>query len=223
MAIARAGFICVSIIHPELGAVLIPELQQSYAVLDWKNLHCSRHLRKLMASGKLEEDGIELRVANPGDNVLDRLLDYHGENNWIHEPYQSLVRELALQGSNNFAIHGVELWSTRRDELIAGELGYSIGAIYTSLSGFCAREYPEWNHYGILQQVLLAGALRERGYEFWNMGDVTLPYKKALGARILPRADFLDRWCAARDITLTTPLCNGNSLCDFTRQANPAD
>lgn len=215
VTIARAGFICVSIIHPELGAVLIPELQQSYTVLDWENLHCSRNLRRLMTSGQLEEYAVELRVVNPADHVLDRLLDYHGAKNWIHEPYQTLVRELGANGTDDFAMHGVELWSKARNELIAGELGYSIGAVYTSLSGFCAREYPEWNHYGTLQQVLLARALQKRGYSFWNMGDVTLAYKMALGARIVPRAAFLERWCAARDSMPAAALRNGDSLCSY--------
>ena len=218
VSIARAGFICVSIIHPELGAVLIPELQQSYTVLDWENLHCSRNLRRLMASGQLEKYGVELRVANPAERVLEHLLDYHGERNWIHEPYQTLVRELGPNGTDDFAMHGVELWSKARNELIAGELGYSTGSVYTSLSGFCAREFPEWNHYGTLQQVLLARALQERGYSFWNMGDVTLPYKMALGALVVPRAAFLDRRCAARVNTPATPLRNGDSLCNYTEQ-----
>lgn len=224
VAVARAGFICVSIKHPDLGAVLIPEMQQSYTVLDWENLHRSRNLRRLMASGQLEEYGVELRVGDPGAKVLDRLLDYHFERNWIHEPYQELVRQLAPHGSDAFAMHGMELWSTTRNELIAGELGYSIGAVYTSLSGFCARELPEWNHYGTLQQILLARALAKRGFHFWNMGDVTLPYKMALGARIVPRGEFLERWCKARDAVPASPMRSGDLLCTFASEdsASPA-
>jgi Leu/Phe-tRNA-protein transferase len=217
VTIARAGFICVSIVHPDLGAVLIPELQQNYAVLDWENLHYSRKVRRLMASGQLEESEVELRVTDPGEQVLDCLLAYHCDGNWIHEPYQSLVRELAPIGNTAFAIHGVELWARESNELIAGELGYSVGGIYTSLSGFCARNTSSWNHSGTLQQVLLARALQERGYHFWNMGDVSLPYKRALGAQILPRAEFLERWQAARDITPIAPMRNGNSLCRYTK------
>jgi len=205
VALARAGFICISVQHPEFGTVLIAELQQSYAVLDWENLHCSRNLRKLTASGLLEEEGVELRVANASDRLLDRLADYHGEDSWISSPYRSLVRELAESENESFAIHGVELWSARRDELIAGELGYTIGATYTSLSGFCVREDRRWRHFGTLQQILLARTLQEKGYAFWNMGHISMPYKIALGARIVPREAFLERWCAARDTNSAGP------------------
>lgn len=205
VSLARAGFICIAAHHPELGSVLIAELQRSYAVLDWENLHCSRHLRRLMASRRLEEEDIELRVAETSDRVLERLAGYHGEESWLHGSYQALVRELSRSGDNHFAVHGVELWSRRRDELVAGELGYSIGGTYTSLSGFCSREDPRWRHFGTLQQVLLARGLEERGYAFWNMGHVSMRYKRELGARVVPRAAFLERWCAARDASPTLP------------------
>lgn len=206
VALARAGFICIAAQHPQIRTILIAELQQSYAVLDWQNLHCSSKLRKLMASGLLEEEGIELRVVDASDRLLDRLVSYHGEDNWIHSPYRSIVRYLAERADHRFAMHGVELWSTRRNELVAGELGYSIGATYTSLSGFCTREDRRWHHFGTLQQILLARALQDRGYAFWNMGHVSMPYKIALGARITPRASFLERWCAARDARPTVTL-----------------
>ncbi len=206
VALARAGFICISIHHPEFGPVLLAELQESYAVLDWEDLHCSRNLRRLMASGRLEEEGVELRVADADSHVLDRLVHYHGESSWICEPYQALMRKLVGRSHEGFAIHGVELWLQQRNELVAGELGYSVGSTYTSLSGFCNRTDRRWRHFGTLQQILLARSLQERGYGFWNMGHVSLPYKRALGARVVARASFLDRWCAARDTSPTTPL-----------------
>jgi Leu/Phe-tRNA-protein transferase len=199
VALARAGFICISAEHPQVRTILIAELQQSYAVLDWENLHCSRNLRKLMASGRLEEDGVELRVVDASDRLLDQLARYHGEDSWLHSPYRSIVRQLAEGGDEQFSFHGIELWSTRQNELVAGELGYSIGSTYTSLSGFCSREDRRWRHFGTLQQIMLARALAEKGYAFWNMGHVSMPYKIALGARITPRAKFLERWCVARD------------------------
>jgi len=199
VALARAGFICISVQHPEFGTVLIAELQQSYAVLDWENLHCSRKLRKLMASGLLEEEAIELRVVDASDRLLDRLASYHAEQSWIHPPYRTIVRDLCERGDDRFSIHGIELWSVRCNELVAGELGYSIGATYTSLSGFCNREESRWRHFGTLQQILLARALQDRGYAFWNMGHASMPYKIALGAQIVAREEFLERWCVARE------------------------
>ena len=109
------------------------------------------------------------------------------------------IRRLESGGSGDFAVHGVELWSRARDELISGELGYSIGSTYTSLSGFCQRDDPKWTHFGTLQQYWLAELLRDRGYAFWNMGHPSQAYKRAFGARILSRSEFLERWLAERD------------------------
>ena len=206
VSLARAGFIAISLQHPDGGDVLLPELQRSYAVLDWENLHRSRKVRRLMASGRLQDDAIELRVSNSVDGVLQRLADYHGEDSWICEAYRSLVRTLARTGSTHFAMHGIELWSRRLDELVCGELGYSIGSTYTSLSGFCRPDERQWRHFGTLQQVLLSRALQQAGYAFWNMGHVGLPYKQALGAREVPRLVFLERWIGARDRVPAKPL-----------------
>ena len=196
--LARAGFISTAHDDPELGPLLLPEIQTSYAVLDWENLHRSRNLRRLIRSERLAREDIELRVVDTGSRVVDRLIGYH-ESTWILEPYRQLVRELPTGDDRRFAIHGVELWSRKRDELVAGELGYSIGATYTSLSGFCSTHDPELRHFGTLQMILLAEQLAERGYAFWNMGHPRLSYKGAIGARIVPREDFLERWLDARD------------------------
>ena len=93
---------------------------------------------------------------------------------------------------------------------LAGELGYAVGRAYVSLSGFFRRERPEWNHFGKLQMVLLARRLEAAGFAFWNLGHPSMGYKTRLGARFLPRADFLPRWDAAAEgdvPNLGTLLC----------------
>ena len=84
---------------------------------------------------------------------------------------------------------------------LPGEVGYQIGGIYTSLSGFCLRDDNHKN-WGTLQLVLLAQLLSRRGFSFWNMGHAEMVYKKRLGACVLSRADFLVRWDQARDEAL---------------------
>ncbi|MBW2497003.1 MAG: GNAT family N-acetyltransferase [Deltaproteobacteria bacterium] len=199
VALARAGFISISHEHPTFGTLLLPEIQNAYAVLDWDDLHVSRKLRKLLRSGRLEPEGLELRIVGPCDRVIERLIAYHGDATWLTPPYRALLSQLPTGECTNFALHGVELWSTRHDELVAGELGYSIGSTYTSLSGFCTRGDRERRHLGTLQMVWLACVLREGGYAFWNMGHPGLAYKEALGARTLPRSRFLERWLHTRD------------------------
>jgi len=200
VALARAGFISISFQDPDRGPLLLPELQDRYAVLDWENLHLSRRIRKLRRSGRLEEEGIELRVVDACERVIDRLLDHHGQRtSWLTEPYCRLIARLPTGGDVDFSIQGVELWSTGRNRLVAGELGYTIGRTYTSLSGFCAPGDPAWRGFGTLQTVMLAELLMERGYSFWNLGHWKQAYKLELGARVLERRDFLARWLTARD------------------------
>ena len=77
--------------------------------------------------------------------------------------------------------------------LLAGEIGYSIGKVYTSLSGFNVRSDAA---VGTVQLVLLGRWLEQRGYAFWSLGHCYSPemdYKRRLGHRVLPRHAFLDR------------------------------
>jgi Leu/Phe-tRNA-protein transferase len=210
VALARAGFISISRQNPEHETLLLPELQLRYAVLDWENLHISGHVQKLMRSGRLEEEEIELHVIRDHQRVLDRVLDYHGrDSTWLTKPYRDLLGRLPTGERGDFALHGVELWSRKQDLLVAGEFGYTLGRIYTSLSGFCTRPALEWRGFGTLQMVLLAERLKERGFAFWNMGHPSQAYKCALGARLLDRRVFLDRWLGARDALPDRSLVQG--------------
>jgi Leu/Phe-tRNA-protein transferase len=209
IALAEAGFISISTERPNRGPILLTELQEEYAVLDWRNLHTSRHLGKLIRSGRLEEERIELRIAKDPKPVIRRLLDHHDEETWLTEPYVELLGRLPTDGAPGFTLHGIELWSRKRNLLIAGELGYTIGRTYTSLSGFHTPDTPKsraWRHFGTLQMWMLANRLRDRGFAFWNMGHTCQAYKQALGAKILPRAKFLHRWLKAQGSRTSSAL-----------------
>ena len=216
IALARAGFISISHEDAEHGILLLPELQLRYAVLDWENLHISRQLSKLMRSAWFDEQGIELRIVGEHERVLDRVLDYHGRHtSWLTEPYRELLTKLQQGNDAHFTLHGIELWSSARNLLVAGEFGYTLGRTYTSLSGFCTRPDPEWRGFGTLQMVLLAEQLKESGFAFWNMGHPSQTYKRALGARLLDRRIFLNRWLQARDALPDRPLRQGKESLAF--------
>lgn len=207
IALARAGFISISHTTPEHGTLLMPELQERYAVLDWPNLHVSSRIKKLIRRESFEAEAIELRVVHDHEPALHRILDYHGRSStWLTKSYCDLLGRLSSESGGGFSLYAVELWSNRRNLLVAGELGYSIGRTYTSLSGFCTRNDPEWDGFGTLQMVLLARRLEERGFAFWNMGHPKQPYKRALGAELVERAAFLERWLVARDEEPNQPL-----------------
>lgn len=197
IALAKAGYISISTTAPEVGTVLIAELQTHYAVLDWVDLHISQNIARLLRSGRLEDERVELTASDSCEQVLQRLLDYHGEETWLSPPYCDLLRKLPMGPGAGFRLRAIELWSRSEDRLIAGEIGYTLGRTYTSLSGFCDRSEPRWRNSGSLQIVMLARRLQEQGYAFWNMGHPHMAYKREVGAKIVPRGEFIGRWRAA--------------------------
>lgn len=197
---ARLGFIAVAGPGPgEAGNVLLPEFQHEYAVLDWQNLIVDRGVRKILQSGRLEREAITLVVETEPARALEGLDGHWGDRSWLRPEYVSLVRLLATAEQHaadpGFRILGTILMSG--DETVSGELGYAVGRVYVSLSGFFRRERREWNHFGKLQMVLLARRLEDAGFAFWNLGHARMEYKTSLGARILPRSAFLPRWDSA--------------------------
>ncbi len=127
----------------------------------------------------------------------------HGEICWLLPKYQEVLTKLIEDGSS-VEILGVELWD--RSELLAGELGYTIGATYTSLTGFSNRSHNIYNNLGSLQLVQLAKLLKSCGYHFWNLGHPNMAYKNAIGAVTIDRIPFLQRWVVSRDQAVHTPL-----------------
>jgi Leu/Phe-tRNA-protein transferase len=193
--LARAGFITISgCVAPEQW-LLLPELQRNYAVLDWKEVRIRGGVRKLMSRMDSGVEAVRLRLNRNPDAVLEGLVNYHGPNCWLGPPYVALMRLLAQRQDPGFILLGVELHAG--SELVAGELGYITGAAYTSLSGFFRRTNRAWNNFGKLQMVLLARELESMGLAFWNMGHPCFQYKEELGARTVPRGEFLERWLPA--------------------------
>lgn len=86
---------------------------------------------------------------------------------WLKGRYRDLMVELADLGTSTdgFRLRTVELRERESGLLIAGEIGYTIGATYTSLSGFFKRD-GAWSGMGFVQLVLLARELERMGYAF---------------------------------------------------------
>ncbi len=191
--LARAGFIPVAMDHGQLGPILLPEMQTAYAVLDWEDLHVPGHVRKILGRGSLEGRGFALFESNDPNRVIAAVRKQFGEENWLTARYGKLLGELAAYPfpKGYFRLRATELYEG--DLLVAGELGYEIGGTYTSLTGFSSR-LREHRNRGTLQLVLLARSLQQEGFAFWNLGHPYMEYKRALGARILEREDFLARW-----------------------------
>ncbi|MBN2659581.1 MAG: hypothetical protein JXR86_21160, partial [Spirochaetales bacterium] len=207
--LAELGFIAIT--GSRGGAVrLLPELQNQYALLDWKDLVIDSSVRKIIRNGKGAP--VILRIEQNPESVLKNLHEVWQDRTWLTDQYCELIRKLATaeerRNDRRFAIWGVSLLAGPEQIPVAGELGYSIGKTFTSLSGFFRRDLKQFNNFGKLQMIMLAEVLKEKGMAFWNLGHPHMPYKTNLGARIISRNDFLKRWDVAVDCE--TPDLSGN-------------
>ncbi len=207
--LSRYGFITIATWDLFHGPVLLPEMQREWAVLHHHRLRIDRRVNRLLRHYEQGTVPARLVLTPDPEDVVAGIRDYHGDS-WLIPRYAELVRDLSVHSDPGFQILGIELRVGADDELVAGELGYTHGATYTSLSGFFLRADPRWSNHGSLQLVLLSALLDSAQMAFWNMGYAAMPYKSELGARILPRSRFLSDWLPAvrrphRRLTETGP------------------
>jgi Leu/Phe-tRNA-protein transferase len=185
IAQAKAGFIAVTDQYEE-QELLLPEIQYTYAVLDFEDLHISKKVKNL-----LTKKNLHLEVTQELDEVVSLINTSH-KNCWLSPAYLKILNETkGLDANFNLISIGI-----REDNvLVSGEIGYVIGKTYTSLSGFSSRKKC-YRNYGTAQLVLLAQYLQASGFAFWNLGQPYMSYKLALGAKIYDRKEFLVRWFA---------------------------
>jgi len=186
IAQAKAGFIAVTDTY-EGQELLIPEIQFRYALLDFRDLHISKKVSKLIKKKNLH---IEI------DNNIEEIAEYiqaSYQNSWLSPRYCQTLRATESL-DKNFQV--ITAYLKSEGKIIAGEIGYIIGSTYTSLSGFSSKEKQYYN-YGTAQLVLLGKYLETDHFSFWNLGQPYMDYKLALGAKIYDRDAFLTRWHTA--------------------------
>ena len=82
-------------------------------------------------------------------------------------------------------LYSIEIWNVESGQLVGGELGYSVGGIYSSLTGYSDEESA-----GSVQLTALGCLLTRCGFEYWDLG-MDLDYKRRLGAQLMPRDEFV--------------------------------
>ena len=99
-----------------------------------------------------------------------------GEN-WLSEQYFEMMVAASDNPAINFRMHTILLVDENEEEAtttaLAGEIGFSVGRVYTSLSGWTATRTAE--AHGTTQLVLLGLWLQARGYAFWSLGHCYSP------------------------------------------------
>mmetsp|Transcript_35488 Transcript_35488/g.111008 ORF Transcript_35488/g.111008 Transcript_35488/m.111008 type:complete len:385 (-) Transcript_35488:81-1235(-) len=160
--------------------VLLPKMHHQRCILKFEDLHVRKKLRK-------RSSRFEITCDRAFDEVVQGCLRQHGEN-WLYPPFISVLKEILERGGiNGVRIHSFELWEN--GTMVAGEMGYSVGGCYTSLSGFYTVKSA-----GSVQCIGTAKLLQQAGAAFWDLG-MTLKYKVKHAASAAAAAAAAD--CAA--------------------------
>lgn len=119
--------------------------------------------------------------------VIAKIVDQHGLN-WLCPKLQKAFLHIHTHPENfKTRLHSFEVlidllfsppyfevWDG--DELVAGELGYQVGLIYTSLTGFYTKSGA-----GTVQLAALGKVLHSCQIKTWDFG-MTMKYKLDLGS-----------------------------------------
>jgi leucyl/phenylalanyl-tRNA---protein transferase len=151
-------------------------------VLYPSELRVSRSLAK-----SLRNRGYEVRIDQSFPAVMDRCADpgLRPEGTWITPQMRTAYLRLHELGH----AHSVETW---RDGVLAGGLyGVALGRVFFGESMFSLERDASKT-----ALCALAQALREHDWHFIDC-QVWSPHLASLGARSLPRHDFMDELAAA--------------------------
>jgi len=146
-------------------------------VLFFEDLHIGRSLRKSMKRSTLR-----FTIDQAFDEVIRACATVPREDQgtWIGPDIVRAYTALHREG----LAHSAELWDG--DQLVGGLYGVDAGGVFTGESMF-----HHQTDASKIALVRLIEHLRERG-STWLDCQITTPHMRALGAREIPRARFLD-------------------------------
>ncbi|KDO34155.1 hypothetical protein SPRG_19010 [Saprolegnia parasitica CBS 223.65] len=161
---------------------LLPKLHMERCILDPAAFHISKSVRK-----KAKDYTLKFNTAF--DAVVRGCHEQHGVA-WLYpevvQGFRGLLPGITVSDQGHqVRLHSAELW--RGDVLVAGELGYTNGAMYTSLTGFVR---PGANGAGTMQLQALGSYLHVHGFQLWDLG-MSMEYKLHMGAMDVPRPTFV--------------------------------
>eukprot|EP00039_Didymoeca_costata_P011533 m.162483 g.162483 ORF g.162483 m.162483 type:complete len:370 (+) comp15205_c0_seq2:273-1382(+) len=181
--------ICTDVSDQGEVHVLLPKWHVERCVLNqMSDLHYSKKVRR--RAGRYT-----LTVNTDINQVLRGVIGQHGEN-WFYKPIRQILRALHQKSSKHHCrTFTFECWN-EDNKLVAGDVGIVCGGIYTSLSGFYTEDGS-----GTIQICAMVKLLARWGFSFVDLGQ-HLDYKIKLGATMLPRSQFLQKFRSARQSAL---------------------
>jgi len=185
-----SGFIPMATGEAEGAEYLIPKMHVERSAMDPSEVVVTRTARR-------ESARYDFRVDERFSDALDSCVATHGDG-WLRPPLVACWKELfETRQARRSRIASMELYACGR--LVAGEVGVFVGSCYTSLTGFRSESGA-----GTVQLAATARYLESIGARLWDLG-MPLDYKAALGAAVVPRAEFLARFREARAVDIVRP------------------
>lgn len=168
---------------------LLPKIHLSRCILPPQQIHVGRKARRRARGFRLTVDADWPAVVR---HVQQYTWTTHEGDCWLTDQlanaYQAVSRENSEWRRGDAAFHSVELWDAETHVLVAGEIGYTCGSIYSSCTGFTLKDrYPGS---GTVQLAALGRWLARCGFSLWDLG-MELPYKVELGGHSVSRAEWM--------------------------------
>lgn len=167
--------------------MLLPKIHKFRCILLPGDVHIGRKVKR-------RAKGFHLSIDRAWSQVVGKIqqLTYtsHKGDCWLSEELArayKAVGELSNELRRGVLFHSVELWHTATGQLVAGEIGYTCGSVYSSCTGFAMKE--EYPGAGSVQLAALGRWLARCGFAIWDLG-MELDYKLELGCKLVPRAEW---------------------------------
>eukprot|EP00434_Breviolum_minutum_P024777 symbB.v1.2.021883.t1/scaffold1919.1/size107341/3 len=204
-----ASLVAVLVYHgflPMSGVgLLLGKLHLHRCVLDPRETHLAKKVRK-------RAKAFRLTVGEAWPQVVEHIqrLTYTTAPGdcWLTDKvvkaYED-VQKLGPKWRRGIRFISVELWHIETKELVAGEIGYTCGSVYSSCTGFSVKDkYPSA---GAVQLAALGAWLVRQDFKLWDLG-MELEYKMDLGGHMVPRAEWATKvrqWRSDDKVTLENP------------------
>lgn len=167
--------------------MLLPKIHQARCILVPGEVHIGRKVRRRSKGFRLTVDQAWGDVVR---NIQMLTFTTHQGDCWLSDELARAYRAVGdLDGLRRRGVlfHSIELWHIDSGQLVAGEVGYTCGGVYSSCTGFAQKDgFPGA---GSVQLAALGIWLARCGFEIWDLG-MELEYKLELGCRLAPRAEW---------------------------------